>query len=1091
MKTLIGIARFSTWFASYLAGVCLAHPAAAQSPPSIMAPPYNLLVSNTQEAYFTVSATGSSPLFYQWLKNGAPLAASVRIMGVVSNDLTLSNAIPSDAGLYSVIISNSTGAVTSAPALLSIEIPDKTTPGLTIASPLQNAKLADGTVTLSGKAKSSIGVAAVWYQTDSGGWLPASTTNQWTNWTAKVALVPYTNGIQACAADAAGTLSAIKAVQVTYVTTAPLLLQTNGFGTIAPNDNGKSLQIGEAYTLTAKPKPGNVFSFWTMETQAGVSITNANPVLTFVMQSGLQLTANFATNPQPFEVTFSVSTSNLVEAGTFTAEIKVENTDTVEANGVQIDSEQLLFDGVSTGYAVPTKYISPVITSIGPGKSATFVQPFKATTAGSFRLYCVIDSSLGSSTTNYSPYITVYPSKIGVQPQTDSSGNAQLVAGRISLLVQLYDEETGSSLSGVALGLALDPSREGQAVLSAIDTAGRYPPQFFLLHGPSAPTELSIRKAAEAGVIVAGASNAKQSGDSSSIQLHPFGIPIDQPCCGTGSTFQHIMVPIPTPALPNLAPGDSQPALDTVLAALKSALATAKDYAISKQVVDCDAVITDDAAGLAAGKVEDLILGAGPKHFLSVVAPEVTGIYEAYMAADTANSYYQSFRDIGLCYGPSSSGVVLQTTLLPQIEPYFPSSFLTWNTQVQPDNTPLPLVVANVAVTDQHGNPISGGSIEMFSSYHLGLGFRAVTDDNGLADLPVVADDAGTVCIRSPGLVTESLPWSSGSANLGIHVTLLPQQIASGVLTSPLGQPTGLLPQGAQVQLTAHFYDSNGNEVTNCSQPLFFAYNPVGSAVAEVDPSSGMVTILGGCGAARVVAWCSGVETAPKLVSSDCNGTQPPVAFSTFAINPTALTFSATEGGENPSPQSVYIADLDISTNSYYILATGNRSWIDISFDSGGNLAVSVDISGLTAGTYTGSISLVDTNAPQNHANVAVTLVVKPLPPPPPITGSWTGTWTETGPFGDQIDSDLTWVLKQSGNSVSGTYTQYITYSDQGDGGTTDTGNLLNGSLKDGTLTIYTDGGSEFNGTISADGQSMSGTGGDDVFSGPFTLQKQ
>jgi hypothetical protein len=151
----------------------------------------------------------------------------------------------------------------------------------------------------------------------------------------------------------------------------------------------------------------------------------------------------------------------------------------------------------------------------------------------------------------------------------------------------------------------------------------------------------------------------------------------------------------------------------------------------------------------------------------------------------------------------------------------------------------------------------------------------------------------------------------------------------------------------------------------------------------------------------------------------------------------------------------------------------------------------SVDITGLLPGVYTGAITYMDDNGKKNRVVIPVRLTIKPLPPPPPLTGTWSGSWTESGPFGDEIDSGLTWKLTQSGSRVSGSYTQYITYSDFGNGGETVTGTLLRGVLNGRTLTISTDGGSVFSAQVSADGQSMSGSGGDDLFGGPFSLQKQ
>jgi hypothetical protein len=65
-----------------------------------------------------------------------------------------------------------------------------------------------------------------------------------------------------------------------------------GHGTIAPNENGKSLIVGKTYVIKANPGVGCTFSNW-VEINGTNVITTNNSKLTFVMAAGLQLTANF------------------------------------------------------------------------------------------------------------------------------------------------------------------------------------------------------------------------------------------------------------------------------------------------------------------------------------------------------------------------------------------------------------------------------------------------------------------------------------------------------------------------------------------------------------------------------------------------------------------------------------------------------------------------------------------------------------------------------------------------------------------------------------------------------------------------------
>ena len=86
----------------------------ATEPPSITQQPVSQtnLVGST--VTFSVAATGTPPLAYQWQKDG------VNLSGQTNASLTLANVQPSAAGRYRVIVSNAAGSVTSAEATLTV-----------------------------------------------------------------------------------------------------------------------------------------------------------------------------------------------------------------------------------------------------------------------------------------------------------------------------------------------------------------------------------------------------------------------------------------------------------------------------------------------------------------------------------------------------------------------------------------------------------------------------------------------------------------------------------------------------------------------------------------------------------------------------------------------------------------------------------------------------------------------------------------------------------------------------------------------------------------------------------------------------------
>jgi hypothetical protein len=91
--------------------------------PVIVTQPISQTNNAGATANFTVAATGGN-LSYQWLKNGTnALANGGNILGARTATLTVSNLTATDAGGYSVIVSNTAGAASSLVASLTVVTP--------------------------------------------------------------------------------------------------------------------------------------------------------------------------------------------------------------------------------------------------------------------------------------------------------------------------------------------------------------------------------------------------------------------------------------------------------------------------------------------------------------------------------------------------------------------------------------------------------------------------------------------------------------------------------------------------------------------------------------------------------------------------------------------------------------------------------------------------------------------------------------------------------------------------------------------------------------------------------------------------------
>jgi hypothetical protein len=82
--------------------------------PSVVKGPESVVVTEGAAAAFTVTASGSTPLGYQWKKG------QMAIAGATGPTLAFAATTLADTGVYSVVVTNAKGTVTSAPAMLMI-----------------------------------------------------------------------------------------------------------------------------------------------------------------------------------------------------------------------------------------------------------------------------------------------------------------------------------------------------------------------------------------------------------------------------------------------------------------------------------------------------------------------------------------------------------------------------------------------------------------------------------------------------------------------------------------------------------------------------------------------------------------------------------------------------------------------------------------------------------------------------------------------------------------------------------------------------------------------------------------------------------
>lgn len=136
--------------------------------PTITTQPQSVTVATGSSTTLSVVASGTAPLSYQWYKGGAVIADAT------ASSLTLTNIQPTDAGSYTVVVTNSAGNATSDAATISV------TPGI-VTQPVSVTALTGSIATFTVVAQGAAPLSYQWYQgttalTDAAGHISGSTS---------------------------------------------------------------------------------------------------------------------------------------------------------------------------------------------------------------------------------------------------------------------------------------------------------------------------------------------------------------------------------------------------------------------------------------------------------------------------------------------------------------------------------------------------------------------------------------------------------------------------------------------------------------------------------------------------------------------------------------------------------------------------------------------------------------------------------------------------------------------------------------------------------------------------------------------------
>ena len=251
--------------------------------------------------------------------------------------------------------------------------PDVTSPTNTITAPVAGLRVSNAVCTVIGQTTDNVGVGYVYCMlNNSANWIMATTTNQWTNWTATVTLIPGTNVLTVESIDASGNISAYRTLSLQFVVTNRIQLASVGLGTVSPNYSNAWLEVGRNYSITSAPATGFVFTNWTVCTNwiGGVKVTGAN--LAFMMQSNLTLLTTFVETSRP--TLTIVSPANNQHMTNALATITGANSDNWGISGVWYQLNSNAWNYVATTTNSYTNWTQIVMLRSGTNTVSAYAQ---------------------------------------------------------------------------------------------------------------------------------------------------------------------------------------------------------------------------------------------------------------------------------------------------------------------------------------------------------------------------------------------------------------------------------------------------------------------------------------------------------------------------------------------------------------------------------------------------------------------------------------------------------------------------------------------------------------------------------------------
>jgi Viral BACON domain len=229
--------------------------------------------------------------------------------------------------------------------------------------------------------------------------------------------------------------------------------------------------------------------------------------------------------------------------------------------------------------------------------------------------------------------------------------------------------------------------------------------------------------------------------------------------------------------------------------------------------------------------------------------------------------------------------------------------------------------------------------------------------------------------------------FGGGTGTLQRAITVSAPVTAPTILVSPASltynyQSGGTAPAAQNVAVSSS--GSAFNYTVSTSATWLTASPTSGSTPGSVSVSVSPQSLSAGTYTGTVTITSAGASNNPKTVAVTLNVTA--AALPTLGVSPASLTYNYQIGGSAPVAQSIALSSSGSAVS--YTTAT-SATWLSATPPSGNTpatLSVSVNPSGLTAGTYNGNVTISSAGASNSPKSVPVTLNVTAAPPSGTLT---------------------------------------------------------------------------------------------------------